>query len=233
MKADKLIGYLLILGALGVFIPYTILTITFNYPDILREDSGAILTRFHEGGSQLIFTWLAFAFLGLPLLIAYILLGQKLAMASRHTRWITTIGIISGVAQIIGLLRWVFVVPILSSAYVNADTISSQETIKVVFITVHQFGGVLLGEHIGQLFTVVWTIGISFVLRKTEMIPKWIYGFGLAASLIYFLAQAELLATVIPTFPKIEMAGLIGSTMWLLWLIITGVHLGKLKNSWL
>ena len=47
MKPEKTIGLLLIAGATGVLIPYTILTMTFDYPDILRQDTGTILTRFH------------------------------------------------------------------------------------------------------------------------------------------------------------------------------------------
>ena len=70
MKKETTIGLLLIAGAIGVFIPYTVLTMTFEYPDILRQDTGIILTKFHEGGSSLIFTWWGFAILGFPLLIA-------------------------------------------------------------------------------------------------------------------------------------------------------------------
>jgi len=54
MKTGKTIGFLLIAGAVGVFIPYTILTITFEYPNILRQDTGTILTKFHNGGSSLV-----------------------------------------------------------------------------------------------------------------------------------------------------------------------------------
>jgi hypothetical protein len=78
MKTEKIIGILLILGAIGVFIPYTILSIIFDYPNILRQDAGIILTKFHEGGASLIFVWWLFAILGLPLLAAYVSLGQKL-----------------------------------------------------------------------------------------------------------------------------------------------------------
>lgn len=70
MKSETKIGWLLIAGAIGVFIPYTVLTITFEYPDILRQDTGIVLTKFHEGGASLIFTWWFFAILGMPLLIA-------------------------------------------------------------------------------------------------------------------------------------------------------------------
>ncbi len=105
MKQEKTIGVLLILGAVGVFIPYTILTIIFEYPDILREDTGVILTKFHKGGSGLIFTWWAFAILGLPLLIAYILIGQLFKGQTGSIKWATTFGIISIIVQNIGLLR--------------------------------------------------------------------------------------------------------------------------------
>jgi hypothetical protein len=222
MKTDKTIGLLLILGAIGVFIPYTVLTITFNYPDVLRQESGLLLTRFHNGGSPLIFTWLAFALLGIPLLIAYSMIGQKLENRLSYMRWVTSIGIISGVVQIIGLLRWVFVVPVLASEFVNTSQPATRDTIVIVFKTIHQFGGVLLGEHLGQLFTVIWTVFVSAALLKSRIIPGWLAWLGYTASFIYFLAQTELLATVIPDFYVVNQAGFIGSTLWLVWLLLTG-----------
>jgi len=221
-KSTKFIGLLLIAGAVGVFIPYTILTMTFEYPDILRQDAGVILTKFHEGGSSLIFTWWAFAILGLPLLFAYKLIGQKLEGNFSFIKPIATIGVISIIVQMIGLLRWVFVVPVIANSYMTGDT-SAKETAKIAFQTVHQFGGVLLGEHIGQLFTIAWTIMISIAFIKSNYFPKWISWFGIIASIIYLLAQAELFATVIPGFPVWDIAGFIGSTLWLVWLIITGI----------
>ena len=230
MKTDKAIGRLLILGAVGVFIPYTILTVIFNYPDILRQDSGVILAQFHQGGSSLIFTWLAFALLGIPLLAAYAMIGQKVERDLPNTRWVTNFGIISGVLQIIGLLRWVFVVPVLATDFVSTNNAATQEAIKITFKAVHQFGGVLLGEHLGQLFTIIWTVFIASALFKLNVISKWLALWGFAASFIYLLAQAELLATVTPDFPIIDLAGFVGSTLWLLWLILLGIQFLKLKN---
>ncbi len=222
MKSEKLIGLLLITGAVGVFIPYTILTMTFEYPDILRQDAGVVLTKFHEGGSSLIFTWWAFAILGLPLLIAYILIGQKLEGRLGFIKWVTTLGIISGIVQIIGLLRWVFVVPVIASNYVTATDAATQATAKMSFQVIHQLGGVLLGEHLGQLFTITWTIMISVAFIKLKMFPKWVSWLGIISSIIYLLAQLDLFATVIPGFPVLDWAGLVGSSLWLLWLIIIG-----------
>ena len=64
MRDYKIIGALFITGAVALFIPYTILTMIFDYPDILRKDTAEVLTRFHEGGSTLIWTWFAFAITG-------------------------------------------------------------------------------------------------------------------------------------------------------------------------
>jgi hypothetical protein len=67
MIPEKAIGWLLIIGAAGVLVPYTILTISFDYPDILRKETTIILSRFHEGGRKLIWTWFWFALGGITL----------------------------------------------------------------------------------------------------------------------------------------------------------------------
>lgn len=231
MKTEKTIGILLIAGAIGVLVPYTILTMTFDYPDILRQDTGAILTRFHNGGSSLILTWWAFAILGLPLLIAYIMIGQLLENRPRFMRWATTIGVISGIVQIIGLLRWVFVVPVLANQYVAGTDAAAKSAAIVSFQTIHQFGGVLLGEHLGQLFTIIWTVMVSLAFIRLRYFARWVGLFGIIASVIYFFAQAELFQTVIPGFPAWDMAGFIGSTLWLVWLVMVGVKFWRVKRE--
>lgn len=225
------IGSLFIAGALSVLIPYTILTVIFEYPDILRKDTTVILTRFHEGGPALIWTWFAFAITGIPLLPAYILLGQELEQKSKWMRVATNIGVAGLIIQMIGLLRWTFVVPVLADSFVNATDENVRAAIAVSFETVHQFAGVLLGEHLGQLFTITWTIILSAVFAKQKLFPKWVNLLGFGASFIYLLAQAELFATVLPGFPVWDMAGFIGSTLWLIWLIIIGVLLSKKNNQ--
>ncbi|MCZ8216359.1 MAG: DUF4386 domain-containing protein [Cyclobacteriaceae bacterium] len=228
MKTEKTIGISLIAGALGVLIPYIILTSLFDYPNILREESGVILVKFHEGGQQLIWTWWAFAMLGLPLLKAYVLIGQKLESQFTFVRWATTVGIIGLIVQMIGLFRWTFVVPVLANNFIAGSEIT-KEASKIGFQMIHQFGGVLLGEHIGQLFTIMWTVIITFAFAQLKYFPKWIIVLGYVSSFIYLLAQTELFETVLPTVFVIDWAGLIGSTLWIIWLIAVGVCMLKIK----
>jgi len=88
---------------------------------------------------------------------------------------------------------------------------------------------VLLGEHSGQLFTIIWTILVTIALNKMNLVPKWVTWLAWISSAIYFCSQAELLATVIPGFPVWALAGFIGSTLWLIWLIIMGTRFMKIK----
>lgn len=227
-NTEKIIGILLIVGALALFVPYTLLTITFDYPNILREDTGVILTRFRAGGNALIWTWFAFALVGFPLLGAYVLMGQKLENKERFVRLATIIGILGLVVQMIGLLRWTFVVPILATHFANGNEMT-KEASKVAFQVIHQYGGVILGEHLGQLFTIFWTILMAMVFQRLRLFPTWLIGMGYVASAIYLLAQAELFATVMPDFPVWDLAGFLGSTLWLIWLVMVGVKFLKVR----
>ena len=209
---------LLALGVLGVCIPYTLLSIYFEYPDILREQPGILLQRFEEGGTQLILTWWLFAVLGIPFIPAYKLLEAQLKPFSQSIHWITTIGIMGLVFQLIGLLRWTFIVPFLAKQYTHATSVEAKEAVALVFEVVHRWGGVMLGEHLGQLFTILWMFGITRVLHQLKWWPTWFTVLGYLTSCIYVVAQTELAATVIPSFPVVSWAGLVGSSLWLVWM---------------
>ncbi len=226
-KYQKLTGILFIVGALLINIPYTLLIMNFEYPDILREPTGYILMQYQMGGTELLLTWFAFAWVGLPILFAILMLQKILNREDTPYLIIGTIaGAIGGIAQIIGILRWTFVVPILARIYSDPNaSMSTKETVIIVFQAVHQFGGVLLGEHIGQIFTIIWIVLVSFAILRSPLFKPWLAWLGFVASGVYILAQTELLATVIPNFPVVPEAGLIGSLLWLVWMILLGLFL--------
>ena len=227
----KLSGLFFIIGAVLVNIPYTLLIMNFDYPDILRAPVDQILTQYQAGGSPLIYTWLAFAWVGLPMLFGAIMLKRILEKEnSLFLETATTIGVIGFVVQVIGLLRWVFVVPVIARLYTDPTTAAiTKDSLSVLFMGIHQYGGVVLGEHMGQFFIIIWMSMISAIIYKSPMFARWVAWLGWIASAVYLLAQTELLATVIPDFPVIGWTGLTGSLLWLLWMIVIGVYLIKNK----
>ena len=229
----QLTGLFFIVGAILVNTPVTLLMANFDYPDILRQPTSEILTKFQTGGNALIYTWLAFAWIGLPLLLGTIML--KRVMADEDAPFLetaTTLGVIGFVVQLIGLLRWVFVVPILARLFTDptADSIT-KASISSVFIAVHQYGGVVLGEHLGQFLTILWMSMISGIVYNSKMFSKWVAWLGWFSSAIYLLSQTELLASAIPDFPVIGWAGFYGSLSWLVWMIVVGTYLVKYRND--
>jgi hypothetical protein len=118
----------------------------------------------------------------------------------------------------------VFVVPPLADSYVAGDTVT-RAAVDAAWTAQHQFGGALLGEHLGQLFVIGWSVTLSIVILRSRVLPRWLGITGLAVSAVYLLNQGDILATAVPGFPVWDLAGLLGSTGWGLWVAALGVVL--------
>ncbi len=110
-----------ITGALLIFLPiafnviFFLLQKTFEYPDILRKPTDYILSQFNAGGNRLIVTWYSFALTGLLFIPIALLVNQVLAEDTMPYMAIaTTVGVLAGLVQFLGLIRWTFLVPYLA-----------------------------------------------------------------------------------------------------------------------
>src|SRR5262245_44443851 len=100
----KLAGSFFVIGAILINLPYTLLIMNFDYPDILRKSTAEILTEFQAGGNSLIYIWLAFAWVGLPMLFGTIMLKRILkGEDSPFLELATTMGVIGFIVQVVGL----------------------------------------------------------------------------------------------------------------------------------
>ena len=222
----RVAGWLFILATVLFAAAATVLSSTFDWPDILRERPSTVLTQFNDGGTTLVWTWFAVAWTYFLLLPPILLLGRVLAPEDhRYLPAATLIGAFSIVASTVGFLRWVFVVPELARSYTAAATDTTREAVTAAYVAQHQFGGALLGEHLGQILAIVWTIVVSVAMFHSAIFKRWLGWLGIAASLVYLLNQGEVLATAVPGFPEIEIAGLLGSTLWAVWLLLLGASL--------
>jgi hypothetical protein len=134
----------------------------------------------------------------------------------------TYVGATSVVLSLIGFLRWVFVVPPLAHSYVSGDA-STQAAVGAAWTAQHQYGGALLGEHLGQLLVIGWAVTLCVIIVRTRVLPRWLGVTGLTVSALYLLNQGDILATAVPGFPVWDPAGPIGSTGWGVWVAALGV----------
>jgi hypothetical protein len=228
-------GLLFILAAVAFGIAATVLSMSFEWPDILREDPAYVLTKYQEGGTTLTLIWLAVAWTFFLLIFPIVMLGKVLDEDGKSTlvSVATMIGVLAVIASTVGFLRWVFVVPDLVDLYFAPDaTEAARSGVVASYTAQHQFGGSLLGEHVGQMLSVIWTGLIGVAMLRSGRFPNWLAYFGFVAGGVYFLAQGEVMETAIDGFPVLDIAGLAGSTLWGLWILTIGVVMLRRRTDY-
>jgi Domain of unknown function (DUF4386) len=225
LRLRRVTGALFLIGALSFAAAATILSARFNWPDILREPPDVVLPEFAAGGPSLVWIWFATAWTYAILVVPILLLPSALGRRDDAALWVATFaGAISALLALIGFLRWVFVVPSLARLYQEGDA-ANRTAVAASWLAQHQYGGALLGEHLGQLLGIAWSVTLSIIVLRSRVLPRWLGVFGLLVSMLYLFNQGDILATALPGFPVFDLAGLVGSTGWGLWVAALGVTL--------
>ena len=222
MSLSKLTGLLLILLPVAFNVVFFLLQRNFEYPDILRKPTDYILRRFNEGGTRLIATWYAFAFTGVLFIPVAILVHQTLASeGTTYMLLATTIGVLAGLVQFFGLIRWTFLVPYLAKTYFEPDaTQATRDGIAVVFQAFHRYAGVAIGEHLGYLLTSIWTALIALAITQSSLFSTWLGWIGFLPAIGIFIGLFEEAG-----FKAAGAINAISYILWSLWLIIVGIVL--------
>ena len=228
MNAERLAGVLLIVLPIWFNVWFTVLAKRFDYPDILRRPTGEILERFRAGGPALVLAWWAFMFSGLLFVAAATVLSERLeADDVTAANLAFAVAILAGLVQVLGLLRWVYVVPDLARTYLDPDTDeATRAAAAVTFRAFHHYLGVGVGEHLGYLLTGAWTFLIGVAALGDDAIPDWLawpalpLGAALAACSVEFLGRSEehgrpLAGKAVPVL----------YVVWSLWLLAVGAAL--------
>lgn len=222
MHANRLSGWACIALAIAFNVPYMALTIGFNYPDILRQPAAEILAAFAAGGDRLVLTWwaLGMSALGQTLVACALLAGRRDSVAISAA----ILGSLAGLTQAIGLWRWVFAVPGLATAWQHAGP-SERPAIEAMFSMLHQYGGVAIGEHLGQWLTVAWIVTLTRAEIGDGANAVVLRGAAIGSAVFIGLGTFEALTTVTALrAPVLELGAPIGYALFSLWLIMIGVR---------
>jgi hypothetical protein len=207
---------------------FAALAATFEYPDILRRPTAEVLARFRAGGTRLVVLWWAFAMTALALAPLAVLVSGALEGASTTLLGLTTtVGVLAALVQVLGLVRWPFLVPYL--ARVSADPDASptrREAVDVVFEAFHRYLGVAVGEHLGYLLTGAWTVLLGVALTQTTLTPTWLGVLGIVIGALLALCSLEFVGRVEDVGWKLAATLTPPAYIaWSLWLVATGVAL--------
>lgn len=227
LNVEVAAGILLVVAPVWFNATFTLLGKRFDYPDILRRPTAEILERFRAGGASLILTWWAFMLSGLLFVGAAVLLSQALGSGG-ILPVAASVGVLAGLVQALGLLRWVYLVPGLARSHADPKATPAQrEATAAIFRAFHQYLGIGIGEHLGYLLTGVWSIlvGIAITLGSTPL-PAWLgwpgvaIGTGLAVSSVEFLGPNEERGWALA-----DAAAPVLYVAWSIWLLTMGIAL--------
>jgi len=226
MTVEVIGGTLLIVAPLWFNTTFALLGKRFGYPDILRRPADEILERFHAGGASLILLWWTFMLSGLLLTAAAVLLGQSLGFTG-IVPLAVTIGVLAGLVQMLGLLRWVYLVPSLARTYTDPSVESGQREASIaVFRAMHQYLGVGVGERLGYLFTGIWSVLTGVAIVGRAVVPTWTGWLGIVVGAGLILGSAEFLGPNEEHGWKIAGAAIpFLYIAWSIWLLAIGIAL--------
>ncbi len=218
MNGKTLGGIAAIALGIGFNIPYAVLASLYDYPQILRRPAREALQRFAEGGEPVIMAWYGFMIAALaliPIAVALSITPERLMRMPALAIGAAFAGSLAGVTQAIGLARWVFVVPALAK---DAQSRASQAT----FETLNAYGGVAIGENLGQLLTALFVAQIA-VLQHREGAPRLAFA-GVLTAVAIAGGTGEGIAIALRHDGQIfSIATIVGFLGLSIWLVSTGV----------
>jgi hypothetical protein len=212
-------GAALALASVLAIAGFTVLGSVFEYPQILGEPTAAILALFREHQGTVMLWFLVLALSAAMMAPAGIWLGR--IAGGTLGRWIAGIGIAAATVQVVGLQRWVTLVPAITQDALDPSKRSSAED---RFQLWHTVLGTVIGETLGYALTATFTVLVVIALRRS-VLPGWlaVTGYGAAA----------LIATgvLIPLIEAASLTNFAGYVAWCAWLFAVAVVLFRVSES--
>jgi hypothetical protein len=209
----------LALAAVLAIAGFTALGSIFEYPQILDEPTSDILAlyRSHQGA---VMSWFGVLVVSAALMApAGVWLGRL--AGGTLGRWIAGTGITAATVQVVGLQRWLTLVPGISE---NALEPTGRTTAEQRFELWHTVLGKAIGETLGYALTATFTVLVVIALSRS-ILPRWLALAGYIA--------AALIATgvLIPLVEPASLTNFAGYVLWCGWLLAVAVVLSRLPTT--
>lgn len=199
---------------------------TFDYPDVLRRPTDEVLARVRVGGTRLTLLWWAFAMCAVLFVPASTLLVASMSQVSGELRTtIVALGVLAAVVQLLGLVRWSFVVPWLAREAVGASP-ARAEAIDVAFQSLNRSLGLAVGEHLAYLLTGVWTALTGVAMLAPGGLPAWLGVLALPVGAALVVCSAEFVGPLEREGWRFATRLIpVAFAAWCVWLLAVGVVL--------
>lgn len=193
MTTEVVTGILLIVLPVAYNGLYTLLARSFDYPGILRRPTAEVLEKFVAGGSTLLLTWWAFAMSAVLLAPTSVLVSATFRDADTTLLTLAAAtGLLAALVQFLGLIRWPLAVPHLAREMTDpSSSAGKKDAVDVIFQTLNRYLGVAVGEHLGYMFTGLWTALVGVVVIQSEVLNAVFGVIGLVLAPLFLVGSME------------------------------------------
>jgi hypothetical protein len=206
---NKTTAFLFITYAVFVIAAYSILAAVFEFPEILRKPITERFALFHLHESIIIPTYYVFALTGVLQIFFSIYLFKINNTTSSNGLSSLIFGVLAGLCQTIGFIRWVVAIPYLASISATTDVSTFEGLLNAYF-------GMSIGEHLGSLFLAIW-LGYTFLsMRETNLFDNRLSLLALISGILMLPIAFEPLGAAFSVFAflTVPVFGLV--TTWML-----------------
>lgn len=213
---------LIIAHILALFVGFTVLAIVFQFPDVLRLPAAERLALYRDGQSIIQPTYWVLAMTGLTQIGISVFLFQSFRNRMRTALVFSLVfGVLCGILQTAGFIRWAILIPYLAEQMQTADT-SAAATIALIEGAFNRYAGMALGEHLGNIFLGLWTLCIGIAMRNDRLFDRKLSYWGIALGIVAMSLSLEQLG-IAPTLLSFILD--FGFPAWAVWLLVVAVSL--------
>jgi len=228
MQTRKLIAPAAVLHIIVLSVCFLILMRIFEFPAILRMSSTDRLTLFVHSEWVIRLIYYLLTLTGFSQIAVSVLLYDAFDKHNTLLKLATVFGMLAGVFQAMGFVRWVVLIPFLGDALQSMESnVSPQNTVLLIEGTLNRYAGMAVGEHLGFMAQALWVVMLGgFLLHvKNNALLGWS---GIAIGLLTIPVSIEALGD-----PFADLSILVSPviTAWSVWLVWLAVHLSRQPDA--
>jgi len=214
----------ILVHVLALLAGFSLLGAIFEFPEILRQTSPYRLTLFLRNQASVQATYWLLAMTGFTQIAMAVFLHQ--CFRERDTtlqRFALVFGILTGVLQTMGFIRWVIVIPYLAQQMADpAASATTRETVALIEGAFNRYAGMALGEHTANICLGLWTGLVGMVMARSQLVDARLAWGGVFIAPLAWLLAAEQVGL---SGWLLEAVTLFGFPLWAVWLILVALSL--------
>lgn len=193
---------------------FLMLMAVFNFPDVLRMPAETRLSLFMENQEVIVPVYYFLSLTGFSQMVIAVMLHHLFRDdRSLPGSLAVMFGILSGLFQLIGFIRWTILLPYLAGA--ETDRMAMAAFVEGAF---NRYAGMSIGEHLGFVAQALWTLLLGFVIMKRDILSKNIGRAGIIIGIASIPMSLEPLGGPFAPMGTLTVPVMTLWTLWLIWI---------------